>query len=615
MCGIVGHIGKKKSHQVLKEGLSRLEYRGYDSAGMCLSNFKSKKHETYKAVGKLKNLISEIKDKNLDFNMGISHTRWATHGSVNIENCHPHENEHFAIVHNGIVENYPELKEMLSNEGFEFKSETDTEVYLNLLTKTFLDNKNYEQAIVDSFKLIDGNSVFLILSKKENIIWAIRRNSPLVIGTDAKENLYVSSDPYALIGFANEIYFPEDEVLCKLENKNDVFEHSFLEMNLTQSSRFEKKGQSLLNQLSDKGDYEHYMLKEIHEQPKLIRSFINYYTNGDGQNSIRQFCEIINRKRFEMIHIIGCGTAYHAGLVIKHYIENHLGIPCVVELASEFRYREPLLKENHASIFISQSGETADTLAAQKLCKEKKLYTIGIINTYGSSLYRDCDLNLLINAGPEIGVASTKAFTLQVLTGYIMSILCKNKDYKSNSIDVNKSLTQLADSIQYLISNEENKIKVIAEKLYNLKGFIFTGRGRSFPGALEGALKLKEIAYVHAEGYAAGELKHGPIAMIDEKMCNICILGNNLFEKMLSNIQEVKARHGVIFVIGSEDKLQRKQLEGVFDYFIECKINKIDDLDCLVTNVVNQLFSYYLAKFKGTDIDQPRNLAKSVTVE
>ncbi len=603
MCGIVGHLGLEGSVRKVLEGLQRLEYRGYDSAGVC---FKSKQGELqlFKRTGKLQNLINALieVDKN-NTHACIGHTRWATHGEVNDTNAHPHLSASIGIVHNGIIENAAELKEELVKKGVSFLSETDSEVFLALVVDSFAECKDLQQAVATAFAKIEGNSAFLVMDKDREEIIAIKRGAPLVCGSNSgRSEVFMSSDPYALIGLAETIYFPEDEVLCRLDIKTDPL-IQFFELDGTPSKRYVIKEQEMSLDVAEKGEFEHYMLKEIHEQPELIRSLTQYYSNL-GKIDFKHLQGISPK----LIHIIACGTAWHAGLVIKNFIEKFNRIPCNVEQASEFRYRDPLLREGELGLFISQSGETADTLAAQELCQQAGLSTMSIVNVEGSTLYRNCDENLLIRAGVEIGVASTKAFTQQVLTGYIYSAALQ-KDSKPNFYV--EGFMLLANRIEELLG-DISLIKHIASEIYGKKGFIFTGRGKYFPIALEGALKLKEIAYVHAEGYASGELKHGPIALIDEEMVNIAIVGPELYDKTVSNIQEVKARRGIIVTIGPKGDLS---LEKISDYYIGIDYSGLGDLAPIYTNVVNQLLSYYMAKFKGTDIDKPRNLAKSVTVE
>ena len=609
MCGIVGHLGPQNSVDVVIEGLKRLEYRGYDSAGV---SFISSDNELmiYKKKGEIKNLINELDGKDIKARSSIGHTRWATHGGVNDENAHPHAepSRGISMVHNGIIENAGELRDMLSSKGHEFKSQTDSECFLRLVIFELDNGKNIKQAIIDSFKQIRGHSAFVVLYKETDEIYAIKNGAPLVCGlNDVNSEVFVSSDPYALAGMANKIYFPENEVLCHLSPSNQNL-LNFYELDGEKSTRYTSKAQNLDHDPAAKGDFDHYMLKEIFEQPELIRSLTQFYFSGEGKASLESALELPRKN----IHISACGTAFYAGMVIKDFVEKINRIPCKLEVASEFRYRDPILSKDELSIFISQSGETADTLAAQQLCKQSGVKSLSIVNTEGSTLYRDCDANLLIRAGIEIGVASTKAFTQQVLTGYLFSQVIKEgviSDKVKNILSAKLAL--LAERIDNLLSREE-EIREIARSIYQYEGFFFTGRGVYFPIALEGALKLKEIAYVHAEGYAAGELKHGPIALIDDQKVNVALVGPELFDKTVSNIQEIKARDGIIVSIGPKGN---KELSEISDYYFGLDLDGLDDLSPLLLNVVNQLLSYHIAKFLGTDIDKPRNLAKSVTVE
>ncbi len=609
MCGIVGHLGPQNSVDVVIEGLKRLEYRGYDSAGVSFIS-SDNQLKLYKKRGKIENLINELEGKDIKARSCIGHTRWATHGGVNDVNAHPHAAEDFgiSIVHNGIIENASELREFLKEKGHEFKSDTDSESFLRLVLFHLNEKLHIKDAIIASFKKIKGHSAFVVLYKETDEIYAIKNGAPLVCGiNDINSEAFVSSDPYALAGMANKIYFPEDEVLCHLSPSNQNI-LNFYELNGEKSKRYMSKKQNLDHDPAAKGDFDHYMLKEIHEQPELIRSLTQYYFSGEGKESLEQALDLPRKA----MHISACGTAFYAGMVIRDFIESKNRIPCKLELASEFRYRNPILDKEELALFISQSGETADTLAAQGLCRNFGMKTLSIVNTEGSTLYRDCTANLLIRAGIEIGVASTKAFTQQSLTGLIFSSVVEAGKFNEELQNkLSSKLSLLAERIDNLLSREE-EIKEVAKSIYQYKGFFFTGRGIYYPVALEGALKLKEIAYVHAEGYAAGELKHGPIALIDEEKVNVALVGPELFEKTVSNIQEIKARDGKIVTIGPRNN---KELKEISDYYIGLNFEGLEELSPLYVNVVNQLLSYHIAKMLGTDIDKPRNLAKSVTVE
>ncbi|MEA9354598.1 glutamine--fructose-6-phosphate transaminase (isomerizing) [Bacteriovorax sp. PP10] len=608
MCGIVGYFGpSQNSVGIVIEGLKRLEYRGYDSAGVSFID-QNNKMQYYKKAGKLDNLKAELVGKDIIARACIGHTRWATHGGVTDVNAHPHNNEVLSIIHNGIVENANEIKRELAAHGVKFKSETDSESFLELVTYHLKNDMPIKEAIATSFKRIQGNSAFVILYPKTGEIFAVKRGAPLVCGVnEATSEALVSSDPYALAGMVHSLYFPEDEVIVHLsgENKNIA---NFYELDLTKTTRYLSKKQDMTLEVSEKGEYEHFMLKEIHEQPGLIRNLTQYYFAGEGKEALEKVATYTP----ERIYLSACGTAAYAGLVVRDFLEGINRIPAVVELASEFRYKNPILKKGDVGIFVSQSGETADTLAAQSICKKAGIKTMSIVNVDGSTLYRDCDDNLLIRAGVEIGVASTKAFTQQALTGRLMSAaLAGDLKDEGKKVKLTGKFALLAERIDLLLL-QSDAIKSVAESIYNKKGFFYTGRGAYFPIALEGALKLKEIAYVHAEGYAAGELKHGPIALIDEEMVNIALVGPELFEKTVSNVHEIKARKGIIVGIGPRGN---EELMSLSDYYIPLDFEGLEELSPLYVNVVNQLLAYYMAKFKGTDIDKPRNLAKSVTVE
>lgn len=604
MCGIIGHIGPKDSVKVVMEGLGRLEYRGYDSAGISFVDEEDKLH-CFKAAGKLENLIEVLGNDKYISQSTIGHTRWATHGEVNNINAHPHTGKNLAIVHNGIIENYRELKEDLIKTGYPFLSDTDSEIFLALILSQMENSSmDFKTAVGKAFGKIQGNSAFVVLDAQTKDIVAVTRGAPLVCGIGQTDSqVLVSSDPYALAGLAEKIYFPEDEVLCCLSggNRNLL---NFLELSGKPSRRYTSRRQEGTSNISEKGCYEHFMLKEIHEQAGLVRALGTYYFQGEGRNTIDSLAEISP----SAVHIAACGSAHYAGHILACYLETLSRIPAKAELASEFRYRNPLLKKGELGIFISQSGETADTLAAQSFCSQSGLATLSLVNVKDSTLHRKCHYNLPIRAGREIGVASTKAFTQMALTGRLLSFALARETDSSHLI---KKFHLLASRIDELLE-KSSLIKEIAEGIENYKGYFYTGRGHYFPVALEGALKLKEIAYVHAEGYAAGELKHGPIALIDREMVNIAIVGPELYEKTLSNIQEIKARKGVIVAIGPAGD---DRLTAISDFFIPLNFDGLEELSPLYVNVANQLLAYYSAKCKGTDIDKPRNLAKSVTVE
>jgi glutamine---fructose-6-phosphate transaminase (isomerizing) len=603
MCGIVGYSGPNNSVGPILEGLSRLEYRGYDSAGICLKI--NHELQIIKKEGKLDNLKQLIQELQPYSQTGIGHTRWATHGAVTADNAHPHGNELFAVVHNGIIENATTLKRELMNEGFKFKSQTDSEVFLVLLTKFYQQTSDTLKAIAQAYEIITGNSAFVIIEKSSDKLYCVKRSAPLVVGENKEtREVFVSSDPFALIGFAPRIYFPQDGVICEGSVSNSEVKVNFFEMDLQPSGRYKFQNNLMTMDTTTKGSYEHFMLKEIHEQPTLIDKLAAYYIKNEGRKTLDELRGFTTPEW----HLTACGTAWHAGLVIKNYFEQINRQKASIDIASEFRYKNPILGKGEVGLFISQSGETADTLACQELCHERGIPSFAIVNVEGSTLFRNAEKNFLIHAGVEIGVASTKAFTLQVLTGYLMS---RAMEGTLDAPELFKEIQLLSSRIAELCSHERPIVE-IAEKIYNKHGFIFTGRGKYFPIAMEGALKLKEIAYVHAEGYAAGELKHGPIALIDENIVNIALVGPELLEKTVSNVEEVKARRGIIVVVGPE---AAEDVVALADLYIGLNFDGLPNLAPLYVNVALQFLAYHIAKLKGTDIDKPRNLAKSVTVE
>ena len=599
MCGIVGYIGASDAVAPIMEGLSRLEYRGYDSAGICLSI--DGKLEQFKKEGKLKNLDGLLQEKKPRSSFGIGHTRWATHGEVNDINAHPHINEEFAIVHNGIIENATELKSKLD---YKFKSQTDTEVFLALVTVAFKETSHVEKAIIKAFQAVEGNSAFVIMHKSTKKLYAIKNSAPLVCGiNDTAGEFFVSSDPYALIGYTTKLYFPDDQILCVADTESST-EFKFFDVDLNSSNKYKTQMETRSKDVVDKGNFEHFMLKEIFEQPQLVSRVVSKLKNKEYEKPFEE----IAKNAQGVFNIIGCGTALHAGMVIKNFLELRNKKRAITDFASEFRYKAPLLEKTDVGLFITQSGETADTLACQQHCKESGLSTYSIVNVEGSTIYRSCDQNILLEAGAEIGVASTKAFTQMVVMGYLLS---QSIEGNFSSPETDQELKNAAKAIAKILERED-EIKSIAREIYNYKGFIFTGRGDQYPIALEGALKLKEIAYVHAEGYASGELKHGPIALFDEKMVNIALITSDLFKKTLSNAQEVKARKGVMVILGEG---QIDEVKEISDFYFDVDYFGVNALKPIVSNVVLQMLSYHIAKLKGTDIDKPRNLAKSVTVE
>lgn len=609
MCGIVGYVGYKDAVPILVEGLKRLEYRGYDSVGIAV--IPAKKIIVKKCKGKIKDLEVFLKDGEASKScIGISHNRWATHGAPTNINAHPHQDcsGDIAVVHNGIVENFSELKKQLIKEGHKFKSQTDTEVISHLVEKYY--KGDLKDAVLKALKNLKGSFALGVISKNEpDRIIAARKESPLIIGVGKGEN-FIASDVPAILKYTKDVIYLEDgEVAVLTKDKAEVFD--------SEGSLRRKKIDVIKWSLdsAEKSGFSHFMLKEIHEQPKVIRQIISSRIKADAELSL----EGINIpdsgiKNISNIIIIACGTAYHAGLVGKYVLEKFTKIPVSIDVSSEFRYRDPIVNKNTLTIAISQSGETADTLAAVKEAKQKGAIILSICNVVGSSLVRASDGVLYTYAGPEIGVASTKAYTAQLAILYTLAFYIADKkgllkkDLKKSLLDGFKNIPEIIESILH----KKNHIQKIAAKHLNFGSFLYLGRNLNFPTALEGALKLKEISYIPAEGYAAGEMKHGPIALIDEYRAVVCIAPESfVYEKMVSNIEEICARKGKVIVIASEGD---KGIESFTKEIIY--IPKIDEIfSPIVTVVPLQLLAYYIAVKRGCDVDQPRNLAKSVTVE
>jgi glutamine---fructose-6-phosphate transaminase (isomerizing) len=611
MCGIVAYIGHRQAYPIIIKGLHRLEYRGYDSAGVALLNGDL---NVYKKAGKVSDLEESVKGKNLSGSLGMGHTRWATHGEPNDRNAHPHfsETKNFAIIHNGIIENYAAIKQELKKRGHTFASETDTEVLIHLIEE-INDNGNvdFDESVRLALGEVVGAYALVILSKKDpNKLIAARRGSPIVLGL-GKDEFFVASDATPIVEYTKNVAYLNDGEMAiisdgiltvkTIENETKIPYVQELEMNL---------------ETIEKGGYEHFMLKEIYEQPRSIadsmRGRIDAKRGRLRLGGVGEFeNKFINAKR---VIIVGCGTSWHAGLVGEYLIEDLARIPVEVEYASEFRYRNPVINENDVVIAISQSGETADTLAAIELAKSKGATIFGVCNVVGASIPRATHAGSYTHAGPEIGVASTKAFTAQVTVLTLLALQIANRRGTLSASRYQSLLSELegipAKVEQVLKTNE--KIKGLAAQFKNVRNFLYLGRGYGFPVALEGALKLKEISYIHAEGYPAAEMKHGPIALIDDEMPVVVIATKNAsYEKVVSNIQEVKARKGVIIAIVTEGD---DVVKGLADYVIE--IPETDDILLPLLSVIPlQLLSYHIAVMRGCNVDQPRNLAKSVTVE
>ena len=603
MCGIVGIASNSNCTNALIEGLKKLAYRGYDSAG--LATLVDKEIVKRVALGKIGNLEATIKEKPIEGNIGIAHTRWATHGSPNELNAHPHATNQVAIVHNGIIENYKEIKNILSNKSL-IKSETDSEVVAHLITDYLDQGLDYPEIVEKLLIELKGAFALAILFTKTNKLLAIKRGSPLAVGY-GEENNFIGSDAIGLAPFTKKISYLEDDDWAIVDNKNIHIYHGKnkveREISITSISR----------QSIEKGGYKHFMHKEIYEQPTVIGETLKSFI--DPEKKIIKINSEILKTDIKKITLIACGTSAFACRIARFWFEEFANISVNVDIASEYRYRKLLKTEGEVVIFISQSGETRDTLAGLEEAKKNGLKTISIVNVLDSSISRLSDENIFTLAGPEIGVASTKAFTTQLLTLLIISILLgKNKNFINNDYE-SKIITQLLDLPSLLndVLEKENELRDIASKIYNAKDVLYIGRGMGHGLALEGALKLKEISYIHAEGYAAGELKHGPIALIDENVPVIGIIPtNSLFEKTYSNLAEVKARGGKIICI--TDKEGKKKLEDLSDLIFSIK-DCNDYLQPIVSALPVQLLAYHVACFKGTDVDQPRNLAKSVTVE
>ena len=611
MCGIVAYLGHREACPIILKGLHRLEYRGYDSAGVALLNGDL---TVYKKKGKVSDLESFIAQKNTHANVGMGHTRWATHGEPNDENAHPHysTSERIAIIHNGIIENYAALKTHLQKQGHTFHSDTDTEVFVNLIEEIQTQNHcTLEEAVRLALHEVVGAYAIVVLSKDApNQLIAARKGSPMVIGIGEGE-FFIASDATPIIEYTNEVVYVNDYEIAvirdgqlEIRSKEDVSQTPYIQ-------KLEMELDSI-----EKGGYEHFMLKEIFEQPRSIldsmRGRLELEAGHLNMGGIRAYEQkFVNAQR---IIIVACGTSWHAGLVAEYLIEDLARIPVEVEYASEFRYRNPIITERDIVIAISQSGETADTLAAIELAKSKGATIFGICNVVGSSIARATDAGAYTHAGPEIGVASTKAFTAQVTVLTLLAMIMGQKRGTITDTKLRELMVEL-DTIPTKVTKAlelDTEIRAIAEIFKDATNFLYLGRGYNFPVALEGALKLKEISYIHAEGYPAAEMKHGPIALIDENMPIVVIATrDSSYEKVVSNIQEVKARKGRIIAIVSEGDTV---IPAMAEFVIEVPYTS-EVLTPLVSVVPLQLLSYHIAVLRGCNVDQPRNLAKSVTVE
>jgi len=609
MCGIVGYIGGQQATPIILEGLKKLEYRGYDSAG--IATLEGGESGTRRSEGKLINLENLLRDQPLSGVIGIGHTRWATHGRPSEINAHPHKAGSIIVVHNGIIENYLQLKEQLKQSGHTFKSDTDTEIIAHLVEEKLKTAPGFEQAARQALAELHGAYAVCILNEKEpGTLIAAKLGSPMVVGL-GQEEFFVASDIPAILAHTREMVFMEDGEMA-------VFRDNTAAFSTIAGAVLEKKARHIdwSPLMAEKGGYKHFMLKEIHEQPRAVRDTIAgrlLETDGDVYLEDLNFSERQLASVKRMV-IIACGTSWHAALVGKFYIEGYCRIPVEVDIASEFRYRNPVIDDNTLVMVISQSGETADTLAALREAKSRGAMVTAICNVVDSSIAREAGSVIYTHAGPEIGVASTKAFVTQLTALYLFTIRLGHANCTLDSASGQRMIQALkkvpAMLEECLLLNAETE--KIAKKYMNARDFLYLGRGKNFPIALEGALKLKEISYIHAEGYPAGEMKHGPIALIDEEVPVVMLVPkNSAYEKTVSNMEEVIARSGrVIALCTGEDEEVKGRAEDVIGI---PTLN--EDLDPLLLSVPLQLLAYHIAVLKGTDVDQPRNLAKSVTVE
>jgi glutamine---fructose-6-phosphate transaminase (isomerizing) len=611
MCGIVGYYGYREAYPIIIKGLKRLEYRGYDSAGIALMNHSTR---VFKCKGKVSDLEEMTKDKDLSGNIGLGHTRWATHGEPNDINAHPHVsmNKLFVVIHNGIIENYNRLRTELEAENYVFESETDTEVLANLIEFVYKKLKVApdEAVRIALTKVIGAYGILVVCEDHPDTVVAARKGSPLVIGKGRSEYFF-ASDATPIVEYTNSVIYLNDNDIA-IVNKKGLHIRDI--QNIEQTVKIQQLDIKI--DAIEKNGFDHYMLKEIFEQPKAItdtcRGRLNYYDKTLKLGGLHQVIDALTKTN--RILIVACGTSWHAGLVGEFLFEEFARIPVEVEYASEFRYRNPIINEGDVVIAISQSGETADTLAAIQLAKENNALVLGICNVVGSSIPRATDAGVYTHAGPEIGVASTKAFTAQVTVLTMMAMLTGAKNKALSEKEHNDLIDELAlipQKIEQILAKAE-EIKNIAEIYKDATNALYLGRGYLYPVALEGALKLKEISYIHAEGYPAAEMKHGPIALIDEKMPVIVLATvDKSYEKVVNNIQEVKARKGIVIAIVTEGDTT---IRTMADHVIEVPYSDFA-LAPLLTVIPLQLLSYYIAVLRGCNVDQPRNLAKSVTVE
>jgi glucosamine--fructose-6-phosphate aminotransferase (isomerizing) len=610
MCGIIGYLGPQNPVEVIFEGLKKLEYRGYDSAGIAL--IKNEQFEVRRSQGKLAELGRLLSQNPISGRIGIGHTRWATHGRPSETNAHPHVAGRIALVHNGIIENYLELKKQLSAEGCQFSSETDSEIVAHLIDKYLRKGQTFIKAVQMAQEKIQGSYALVIMDRQDpDRIVALRKECPLIVGIGDGE-FFIASDVMAFLHHTNRVIYLEDGEMA-------VIERPFPHVLSLKKSNIKKEVQKISWSpvMAEKAGYKHFMQKEIFEQPQaIIDTFRGRISPEKGEVLLPEIGltaeELID---IDQIHIIACGTSWHAALVGKFLLEEYCRIPTTVDYASEYRYRNPIVNSRTLLILISQSGETADTLAAFREGKKKKAHILAICNVVGSSIAREADGVIYTHAGPEIGVASTKAFTTQLTALFLMTLYIGQtlkKISRKDRLTLIQELLRIPHDIERILE-AENRIQAIAQKYFQAQDFLFLGRGIHYPIALEGALKLKEISYIHAEGYPAGEMKHGPIALIDEKMPTVFLApGNDIQEKVFSNMEEVRARGGIIIALTDEKKNGK----------VATKANDLIQLpkagwglSPILYTVPLQLLAYHVAVLRGTDVDQPRNLAKSVVVE
>ena len=607
MCGIVGYTGKREAKEILIKGLKNLEYRGYDSAGVAV--LAKNRLKVVKRKGKIKNLEELVSRTSFSGSLGIAHTRWATHGVPSDKNAHPHLDckKRIAVVHNGIIENFEDLKKDLLRKGCKFSSDTDTEVISHLIERNY--HQNLEEAVRRTALLLKGSFSLAVISRDEpDKLVGVRLDSPLIVGIKDGEK-FLASDSSAFIENTRRVVYLKDREIAIL-TPDSVKVVDF------QGRRVSLK-EELLNFSKEevkKCGFKHFMLKEILEQPKVLEKIISYYLKDKDFNlkELTTFKDFF--KKLQKINIVACGTAYHAGLVGKYLMEKFLKIPVEVDLGSEFRYKQPTIRKGDLLIAISQSGETADTLAGVRLAKKRGAKILSICNVLGSTLVRESDKVIYTLAGPEISVASTKAYSAQIMVLVILSLYLARlrKTLPEPLINSYLNLLRKVPSYQLKIVKSKDEIRKIAQKYLNFGAFLYLGRNINYPTALEGALKLKEISYIPAEGYPAGEMKHGPIALIDEYRAVVCVANNSsVYLKMLSNVEEIFARRGKIIILASEGDKQVKKYSRQIIYIPQIR----EELSPLITIIPLQLLAYYIAELKGYDVDKPRNLAKSVTVE